>query len=76
MCQGYNAPWAKGCATCWAKALAASVAPWYRGGQSAPKAEAVYSPPDSDIGNLARAIGEQLSATRAGLASLQRRGIS
>ena len=41
-----------------------------------PKAEAVYSPPDPNVGNLAerRAIGEQLRATRAALASLQRLG--
>ena len=41
-----------------------------------PNAEAVYSPPDPNADNLAerRAIGEQLRATRASLASLQRLG--
>ena len=76
-CQGYNAPWAKGCATCWAQAPAAKLAPWYRGKKDAAKAASAedrgYSPPDPNAAER-RAVSEQLRATRAALVSLQRLG--
>ena len=76
LCQRFNSPWSKGCATCWAKAPTASVAPWYRGKKEA-TVEAEYKPPDPQKDNAAerRTIAEQLRATKSALASLQRLGV-